>query len=89
MYRTGWEGWLDDASCRTVDPELFFAEPTDNASRRKMKDAKRVCYVCPVVDKCLEYAVSNRIPFGIYGGLDWEERQRLIRVRDYVAGLSA
>jgi len=89
MYRTGWEDWLDAASCRTVDPEIFFADTTDEKSRRQIKEARDICGSCLVMNECLDYAIQNKIPYGIFGGLDPEERNKVSRLRDYVANLSA
>ena len=36
--------------------------------------AKRVCEGCPVQERCLEYALRNRIDHGVWGGCS--ERQR-------------
>jgi WhiB family redox-sensing transcriptional regulator len=35
--------------------------------------------MCPVVDKCLQYALENREQHGIWGGLTVGERQALLR----------
>lgn len=39
--------------------------------------AKRVCAVCPVVDECLDDALSRNEQFGVWGGLTPDERRRL------------
>jgi uncharacterized membrane protein len=39
--------------------------------------ARRVCAVCPVRQPCLDYAISNRIAYGIWGGLTERERRAL------------
>ena len=43
--------------------------------------AKAICALCPVVDSCLEFAVSAREKDGVWGGLTARERRRLIRQR--------
>ena len=37
--------------------------------------AKRVCAGCEVVVECRDYALATRQPFGVWGGLDEEERR--------------
>ena len=39
--------------------------------------ARQVCAQCPVRQQCLEFAVSNRIVYGIWGGLTGPERSAL------------
>lgn len=67
--------YLDDAACRGMDPELFYAE--GGAAIAKMKE---VCAVCPVRQKCLEWAVT-REEFGVWGGTTARERAALRRER--------
>lgn len=58
--------WVDDAACRTVDPELFWPETNDG---RRAQEAQEVCMSCPVMDKCLDYAIDTNQNQGIWGGL--------------------
>ena len=87
MYE--WEiGWQYDASCGGEDSELFFAP--NFCERKEEKDgrelrAKAICARCPVREECLEYALRNREPHGIWGGLNEVERKALIRERDRAA----
>jgi WhiB family transcriptional regulator, redox-sensing transcriptional regulator len=37
--------------------------------------ARQVCAQCPVRQQCLEFAVSNRIVYGVWGGLTGPERR--------------
>jgi len=69
-------GWMDRASCTQVAPDLFFAEGSNLSDTRL---AKAVCAECPVVDACLEYALVNRMGFGVWGGTTERERQALLR----------
>ena len=39
--------------------------------------ARQACAQCPVRQQCLEFAVSNRIIYGIWGGLTGPERRAL------------
>jgi hypothetical protein len=39
--------------------------------------ARQVCARCPVRQPCLEYALSNRIASGVWGGLTERERRPL------------
>ena len=70
------KNWQMLSNCLGVDPDLFF--PERGAST---KDAKAVCQGCIVREDCLEYALTNREKFGIWGGLSERERRRIRRER--------
>ncbi len=46
------------------------------ALRAFERDAKRVCARCPVIERCLAYALDSNEPFGIWGGMTSSERYR-------------
>ncbi|MHA6762786.1 WhiB family transcriptional regulator [Streptacidiphilus sp. PAMC 29251] len=49
--------------CRSLDPEVFFAEtPAD------VEYAKSLCGTCPVKESCLQGALERREPWGVWGG---------------------
>ena len=64
--------WRELAACRGTDLEVFFPERGESA-----EPARRVCAACPVRQPCLDYAISNRITHGIWGGLTERERRAL------------
>jgi hypothetical protein len=66
--------WMRQALCAQTDPDLFFS---DSASR--IEQAKAICGQCPVRDECLSHALQAREEFGVWGGLDRDERRRLLR----------
>lgn len=64
---------MDQAACKTADPELFFA---DAKELDKVAEAKSYCGICPVVLQCLTYAFKND-EFGVWGGTTMAERTRV------------
>jgi WhiB family redox-sensing transcriptional regulator len=62
------------AACRPTGPDdtLFFAPRRDVRNTRR---AKLICLTCPVKDECLEYALETDCRFGVFGGLDPQERK--------------
>jgi WhiB family redox-sensing transcriptional regulator len=64
--------WRELAACRGTDLEVFFPERGESAG-----PARRVCAACPVRQPCLDYAITNRIVHGIWGGLTERERRAL------------
>jgi WhiB family redox-sensing transcriptional regulator len=79
--------WELQASCRQIDPELWFPEREDSDTSgviRMARAAKQVCAHCPVQTECLTAALTNDERFGIWGGvnmrqIDPQERRRLRR----------
>jgi WhiB family redox-sensing transcriptional regulator len=61
-----------------VDPDLWFADTRDHL---RQEDARAICGDCRHRIECAEYAISNGIKDGIFGGLDPDERRRLKRRR--------
>ena len=64
--------WRERAACRGARIEVFFPGRGETAG-----PARQVCASCPVRQQCLEFAVSNRIVDGIWGGLTGPERRAL------------
>lgn len=69
---------IKDAPCQSVDPETFFPDPTDLALTR---EAKSLCKQCKpdTRNDCLTFAITNKIGYGIWGGLTQDERKNLRR----------
>jgi WhiB family redox-sensing transcriptional regulator len=66
--------WQEQALCAQSDPEAWFPERGDSPQA-----AKRICRRCPVKAECLDYALDNRIRWGVWGGLTDRERQHARR----------
>jgi hypothetical protein len=64
--------WRELAACRGTGLEVFFPERGESAG-----PARRVCAACPVRQPCLDYAITNRIAYGVWGGLTERERRAL------------
>jgi WhiB family redox-sensing transcriptional regulator len=68
--------WRLSASCAETDPELFFPEQGGSSGK-----AKQVCLSCEVTADCLDFALTNGIRYGVWGGLSGHQRRRLERTR--------
>src|SRR5687767_4236716 len=73
------EQWRVHASCRSIDPDLFFPVGTTGSAVDQIEYAKRVCAICPVSEPCLEFALTTNQDSGIWGGRSEEERRVLRR----------
>jgi WhiB family redox-sensing transcriptional regulator len=73
--------WRTKAACRDQDPETFFPSGYGIEAKRAIVDAKTVCLYCPTRDNCLNFALTEGIPNGVFGGLTEEERQETRRLK--------
>jgi WhiB family redox-sensing transcriptional regulator len=71
--------WSDRAACLTAEPEQFFPIGTGSGADRETAAAKAVCRTCSVLEQCRDYALRTRQTFGVWGGLDEEERRALLQ----------
>jgi WhiB family redox-sensing transcriptional regulator len=71
--------WMDFGACASDDGRnvrLMFPDGDDLAG---VAVAKAVCASCDVQGSCLEYALSCREKFGIWGGATEAERVSMLR----------
>ncbi|MGY1583847.1 WhiB family transcriptional regulator [Streptomyces sp. MN13] len=71
--------WRMSAACRVEDPELFFPIGNTGPALLQIEEAKSVCRRCPVVERCLEWALEMGQNDGVWGGLSEDERRSLKR----------
>lgn len=68
--------WMSAGNCHNQPPSTFF--PSDGVG---VEVAKKVCAGCPVLERCLNYALDNRIEHGVWGGASERQRRRLLTAR--------
>lgn len=75
-------GWQQQGACRETGDTLFFAPMGERPSTRTRREAaaKEVCAGCPVRRQCLDWALTVREPYGVWGGTTPEERAGIERV---------
>ncbi len=76
--------WMADGNCRLHPPATFF--PSDGVGVDK---ARKICRDCPVTGRCLEFALTERIDHGVWGGCSERERRRILKTRRQEATASA
>ena len=69
--------WSNEAACLTAEPEQFFPIGSGGGALDEISAAKAICAGCAVLTECREYALSTRQPFGVWGGLDEEQRRAI------------
>ena len=63
------EVWMQDASCRETGGDEFFQDA------KNYKDARKICFRCPVMEQCGEFAIRTHINEGMFGGMSPVERK--------------
>jgi len=71
--------WRHRAACRDVDPEVFFPIGNSGPALSQIEEAKQVCHRCPVMESCLEWALTSGQDAGVWGGMSEDERHALKR----------
>lgn len=74
--------WQGSGSCRNgsgIDfyPPMHIERKHERAARERR--AKQVCAACPVRARCLDHAIATEERYGIWGGLNQDERRSLLR----------
>ena len=68
--------WMQHGNCRNYPPATFF--PSDGVG---VDIARKLCESCPVKQPCLEYALTERVDHGVWGGCSERERRRILKRR--------
>lgn len=79
---SNWD-WQVYAACRGLAPSVFFHPDNERGRSKRQREAraKAICNRCPVRDACREWALSVREPYGIWGGLSANEREKILAER--------
>jgi len=63
--------------CQETDPDLWFRD----GDKLSYRIARSFCNRCPVRVQCLDYAITNKEPGGMWGGKSPSERAKLRKSR--------
>ncbi|MGP3637228.1 WhiB family transcriptional regulator [Streptomyces sp. 24-1644] len=70
--------WRGAAACKD-DPELFFPIGNTGPALLQIEEAKAVCRACPVMERCLRWALESGQEYGVWGGTDEDDRRSMKR----------
>jgi WhiB family redox-sensing transcriptional regulator len=68
--------WMQYGKCRGGDASTFFPSTGEG-----VLVAQAICRTCPVTEPCLEYALTEHITCGVWGGVSERGRRVLARKR--------
>lgn len=73
-------------ACSPSSANEFFHPDGERGKPRWRREAraKTICYSCPLIAACAEFALTNRIEAGTWGGMSEKERAIEIRRRDLI-----
>ncbi len=60
--------WMVYASCRGLDPDLFFPESTGRTAQLQVQRAALICRGCPVLVECGLYQQATNSGDGVWAG---------------------
>ncbi|MFN3256068.1 MAG: WhiB family transcriptional regulator [Ilumatobacter sp.] len=75
------DDWQSAAACQGKMGVAFYPPMTPegkNAKIAREARAKAICTDCPVRLECLRHAIDIDERYGIWGGLNYDDRRRLI-----------
>jgi hypothetical protein len=70
---TPWPAWQAEAACIGATTTMY----PNQRHPAAVQAAQKICRYCPVKRDCLEYALANNEPDGIWGGLTTLAREQL------------
>lgn len=86
---------LPEAACKGEYSDLFFGPhvcgrqcdgprgcyeaKAEQGRFERIREAKKICGACPVIEKCLRWALDTRQPYGIWGGTTERERRDILK----------
>lgn len=76
--------WQDDAHCAGVGHSYYFGDENQQPtmSIKQVRNAAKLCDVCPVFAECLRHALSVREEYGVWAGTSGRTRRRMFALLD-------
>lgn len=76
--------WQDKAHCRGVGVNYYFGDEAEQPtmSIKQVRQASKLCDVCPVFDQCLRWALEKREYYGVWAGTSGRTRKNIFRMLD-------
>ncbi len=68
-----------NALCAKLENKDYFFPDGKIFEAERLPELQSICGICIHRKECLEYAIKERIPFGIWGGTTGEMRKRLYK----------
>lgn len=74
--------WRADAACAGHDaPDIWFAGRNGTEARAQTNEAQAICYGCPVLQQCGQWALETHEVWGVWGGMTETQLRSVLRRR--------
>lgn len=76
--------WQDRAHCAGTGHDMYFGNEKEQPtmSIKQVRNAAKLCDVCPVYEECLRHALTVREEYGVWAGTSGRTRRRLFAMLD-------
>jgi len=76
--------WQAKAHCLGVGNEYFFGDEEEQPtmSIKQVRQASKLCDVCPVYRECLTWALEQKEEYGVWAGTSGRTRRKIQRMLD-------
>jgi hypothetical protein len=72
---------FQDALCAKLENKDYFFPDGKIVEAERLPELQAICNICIHRKECLEYAIKEKIPYGIWGGTTGEMRKRLYKMQ--------
>lgn len=73
--------WRLSGACADLAADSFYPEGGQRQVRLAYDRAREICMQCPMIERCLEYALEHEERHGMWGGATPAEREEMLRAR--------
>ncbi len=76
--------WQANAHCIGTGHDMYFGNENEQPtmSIKQVRNAAKLCDVCPVYEDCLRHALTVREEYGVWAGTSGRTRRRLFALLD-------
>lgn len=76
--------WQEQAHCAGTGQDAYFGNEDEQPtmSIKQVRNAAKLCDVCPVFEECLRHALTVREEYGVWAGTSGRTRRRLFAMID-------
>lgn len=75
--------WWEEARCKGVGFDYYFgASDQKSMSFKQVRNAAKLCEVCPAFAECLTWALTNREEYGVWAGTSGRVRRKIFSLID-------